>query len=209
MNKATRIVLVLLLLGAAIIVGGRANADPVPKPPTKSKTFKNLKKIKVRKELSRRGYRHDKWGKGPDGCSIWSYIVRRDAIWYKLKPGSRCTVIDGKWRDPYSGRYLYNTKSIAVEHIVPLAEAYESGMKNFSKAKRYRLANDVRELLVSSDRMNRAKGGKSVRNWLPPLKSYRCKYIKYYIDIKKKYGLAMEAAEKSAAYRGLKANKCR
>ena len=59
-------------------------------------------------------------------------------------------------------------------------------------------ANDPLNLLAVMGRLNSQKSDSDAASWLPPLKSYRCKYVARQIAVKAKYGIWMTSAEKTA-----------
>ena len=71
---------------------------------------------------------------------------------------------------------------------------------------RLQLANDPLNLLAVKGRLNSQKSDSDAASWLPPLKSYRCKYVARQIAVKIKYGLWVKPAEKTAMQNIL--NKC-
>lgn len=101
----------------------------------------------------------------------------------------RCSVVYGRWIDPYSGKFLSMTKDIDIDHVVPLSWANRRGGFYWSKAKKKRFANDWDNLLIVSDSLNRMKGDKGPDKWLPPIRSFHCKYIGLFDQIVQKYGL--------------------
>lgn len=58
--------------------------------------------------------------------------------------------------------------------------------------------NDPLNLLAVDAGTNRGKGDGDTATWLPPDKGYRCTYVAAQVAVKKKYGLWVTAAEKSA-----------
>ncbi|MSV91523.1 MAG: DUF1524 domain-containing protein, partial [Actinobacteria bacterium] len=64
--------------------------------------------------------------------------------------------------------------------------------------KRTAFANDPLNLLAVMGRLNSQKSDGDAATWLPPLKSYRCKYVARQVAVKAKYGIWMTSAEKVA-----------
>ncbi|MFF5447064.1 HNH endonuclease family protein [Streptomyces sp. NPDC012888] len=85
------------------------------------------------------------------------------------------------------------------EHLVPLAEAWDSGARNWDKAQRVAYANDLsvdHHLVAVTARSNRQKADRDVAEWLPPVEAVRCRYITEWIAVKTRYGLSVDQAEK-------------
>ncbi|CAE6438983.1 unnamed protein product, partial [Rhizoctonia solani] len=48
------------------------------------------------------------------------------------------------------------------------------------------------------DSVNQSKGDKDPAEWMPPLSSYYCTYVRAWITVKYYYDLSVDSAEKSA-----------
>lgn len=55
------------------------------------------------------------------------------------------------------------------------------------------------QLLAVTDNVNQSKGDDDLAEWLPPLGSYHCEYVRAWVEVKYHYGLSMDSAEKQAA----------
>lgn len=118
-----------------------------------------------------------------------------------------CTVVGGRFVDPYSGETKtvtrINISSIDVDHVVPLSDAWQKGAQPWSSHKRIAFANDLINLLATSESLNSAKGDGDAATWLPPRRSFRCAYVARQVTVKRKYGLWVTRAEKDAMRRVL------
>ena len=98
---------------------------------------------------------------------------------------------------PYTLRCFDNRGETDIEHIVAVSEAHESGMSTRTNAERKAFGNDLDNLTLPAPRLNRyQKVAKDPAEWLP--EKNRCWYVAKYIEIKRKYGLTMDAAEAAA-----------
>ena len=97
--------------------------------------------------------------------------------------------MSGKWLDPYSGKYFYEAKKLEIDHLIPLKKAHTMGGHDWNKEKRKQFANDIENLIPVSSVLNRQKGSKGPRQWLPPNKKFQCEYVKKWLSIRKKYNL--------------------
>ena len=88
--------------------------------------------------------------------------------------------------------------TIDIDHVVALANAWQTGAAYFDKSKRMELANDPLNLIATDARLNRQKGDGDAATWLPPYKPYRCEYVARQIAIKAKYSLWVTAPEQDA-----------
>jgi len=108
-----------------------------------------------------------------------------------------CKVLRGEWRCPYTGTLFFRSWDLEIDHVVPLAEAYESGANKWSKLKKMAFANDrgSGELLAVSKQANQAKGKRDPAAWLPPDKHAWCGYVKRWVSVKQKWGLSADQLE--------------
>jgi hypothetical protein len=125
-------------------------------------------------------------------------VLKRDGA--KVRVGSDCYPVKGRWYSPYDGKFLTNPHKVDIEHLVALAEAWRSGARYWSTAKRRTFANDLRhpELWTADDPINRQKSGKDPARWLPPRRAFRCTYLRAYVSVKYVWGLSVDSAEKKA-----------
>ena len=119
--------------------------------------------------------------------------------------GSGCSVVSGRWRDAYTGATVSDARSLDIDHVVPLAEAWRSGAWKWSDDRRERFANETgKELLPVNASLNRSKGDQDPADWLPPNGSARCAYATRWIAIKRRWGLAADRREADALARVLR-----
>ena len=117
----------------------------------------------------------------------------------------RCTVKTGKWFDPYTNQYYTQASDVDIDHLSSLAYSHKRGAHAWSKAKRQAFANDPDNLLIVRNTVNRAKGAKGPTEWMPPHHPYRCTYLKKFVSIMDKYGLAFTDKEQRTITRMTKA----
>ncbi|MFJ3164258.1 HNH endonuclease family protein [Streptomyces kanasensis] len=89
---------------------------------------------------------------------------------------------------------------IDIDHMVPLAEAWDSGAHSWDRAKRVAYANfleDPVHLVAVTGRSNRQKADKDVAQWLPPYEPARCRYLTEWVHIKRTWGLSVDEQEKN------------
>jgi len=107
----------------------------------------------------------------------------------------RCRVTRGRWISPFTGKVIQNTSDIDIDHVVPLAWAWEHGAWQWNDAKRERFANDLTHLWPVELGLNRSKGAQGPNEWLPP--TGQCGYVSRFVRTVKKYSLAFTASESS------------
>ena len=88
--------------------------------------------------------------------------------------------------------------AVQIDHVVSLSNAWQTGAFKLTSAERTQFANDPLNLLAVDGPLNEQKGDGDAATWLPPLKSYRCKYVARQIAVKAKYDLWVTPPEKSA-----------
>ena len=103
------------------------------------------------------------------------------------------------WIAPYSCRTVADAKDVDIEHIVAWAEARRSGL---SCARAREFMGDPLNITVAYPRVNRhQKSDKDAALWLPA--HNRCWFAARVLAVKRKYGLAMDGAERAAIERVL------
>lgn len=115
--------------------------------------------------------------------------------------GAGCTVTSGRWVSAYDGVVTTDPSTFDIDHMVPLANAHQSGAWAWDTAKRTAYANDIthpRSLIAVTASSNRSKGDKSPDAWKPPLASDFCQYATDWSVTKAAWGLTVTAAEKAA-----------
>ena len=159
----------------------------------------------IEEEHSREGYdrslfRHWIDADG-DGCDTRKEVLIRDAI-ETPTVGERCNLSGGRWVSLYDGRVFTGDGSgLDVDHMVPLAEAWESGAWAWSPERRQAFANDLENrfaLLSVSASSNRSKGARDPADWMPPDPSSHCIYANFWSATKSAWGLTFDPAEVDA-----------
>ncbi len=103
-----------------------------------------------------------------------------------------CAVLSGEWLDPFSGDSFSNPRDLDVDHIVPLAYAFQAGGWAWSREERRAYANDMTNpshLVAVSASLNRQKGAKGPAEWMPPNEAALCWYAEAWLQILARYEL--------------------
>ncbi|MBB5871441.1 hypothetical protein F4553_004820 [Allocatelliglobosispora scoriae] len=135
-----------------------------------------------------------------DGCNTRYEVLIAEAVTAPTV-GSGCSLTGGRWFSYYDGVYWTLPADLDVDHFVPLAEAWDSGARNWTTAQRQSYANDLgdaRTLAAVTDNVNQSKGDKDPAEWMPPLTSVYCRYIAEWAAAKTRWGLTVDTAEKSS-----------
>ena len=157
----------------------------------------------------RAGYERTKFKHWTDadknGCNTRAEVLLEEAVTAPVQ-GPNCSLTGGSWYSPYDDRYLDSASKLDVDHLVPLAEAWDSGASQWTAKKRESYANDLddaRDLIAVSAASNRSKADKDPSEWLPPFAGYQCRYDIDWIADKTRWGLSIDATERDALTRQL------
>ncbi|QZY30745.1 HNH endonuclease family protein [Nocardioides coralli] len=133
-----------------------------------------------------------------DGCHTRNEVLIAEAD-DPVTVGSGCSLSGGRWFSYYDRVSWYQTSDVDIDHMVPLAEAWDSGARTWSTSERQGFANDLgdyRSLVGVTDNVNQSKGDKDIAEWLPQYD--RCRYLREFVAVKHRWRLSVDAAEKSA-----------
>lgn len=139
------------------------------------------------------------WSEQGGGCNTRDEVLIRDAV-VKPRVESGCFLAHGKWVSPYDGFTTKNPTKIQIDHVVPLAVAWGSGAWRWSAATRKAFANDLGtfyDLLAVSSHANEAKGDSGPDEWLPPRRSFDCRYMADYTAVLWRWHLHIDPTQKS------------
>jgi len=130
---------------------------------------------------------------GHDGCDTRNNVLAAQLTSVAYRNGSRpCVVVSGSLADPYSGKTVAFSKrdggEIQIDHVYPLAAAWDMGADVWPLEERMRFANDVDfNLLAVNGSANQSKGDDTPSDWLPPAAAYRCFYAGKYLSVAAQY----------------------
>ena len=209
--RIVRKTFVVLATAAATLIGtvaalvstpGQAVAYP-PDPPPVSTSYSQLQALRVAAPLSMDGYSRDKfphWITQYGTCSTREVVLQRDGS--NVRVDSSCYPTSGSWYSVYDRVWLSAPSSVDIDHMVPLANAWRSGAKNWTTDRRRTFANDLNrgQLVAVSASSNRAKGDQDPSQWRPSNTNWWCYYARHWIDVKYDYYLTVTSSEKSALY---------
>lgn len=129
-----------------------------------------------------------------NGCS-----AREDVLIAEKTSGDvqGCRVVDGTWFSAYDGETTSNPSSFDIDHMVPLAEAWDSGAWRWDARTRERFANDLGfagSLIAVTASSNRTKSDRDPAEWLPDRGV--CAYAKTWVAVKFRWRLSVDPDEK-------------
>ncbi|MDT9593959.1 HNH endonuclease family protein [Nocardioides zeae] len=134
-----------------------------------------------------------------DGCATRAEVLIEEAE-DAPSVGSGCSISGGRWFSYYDATSYSSASDLDIDHMVPLAEAWDSGASGWSAGKREAYANDLDfygSLIAVSASTNRSKSDQDPAEWMPPA-GYACRYVTEWVSVKHRWGLSVDSAEKSA-----------
>lgn len=188
------------LIASAGILNGPSASAALPTPVSASTARTYLSSLPVSAE-NRTGYNRDlfpHWITVSGTCNTRETILKRDGT--NVVTDSACASTSGSWYSPYDGATWSAASDVDIDHLVPLAEAWDSGAGSWTTSRRQSFANDLTrpQLLAVTDNVNQSKGDQDPATWMPSRTAYRCTYVRAWVQVKYYYGLSVDSAEKSA-----------
>jgi len=156
-------------------------------------------------------YRRDAFGRswtddtsapgGYNGCDTRNDILDRDLVDKTYVSIKRCpnAVGTGTLIDPYTSEVVPFTRgnkvgaAVQIDHIVPLALAWDLGARDWSQETRIRFSNDPANLLAVDGPTNQDKSDQQPADWMPPNTAFHCQYAMQFIAVLRGYALPVDA----------------
>ncbi|MET9347747.1 HNH endonuclease family protein [Streptomyces termitum] len=165
-----------------------------------------IKQIPVAAE-DRTGYKRDSFkhwiDEDKDSCDTREEVLIAEAV-KAPEQGAGCKISGGSWTSYYDEVVVTEAGGLDIDHVVPLAEAWDSGASAWTAERRQRYANDLgfaRSLVAVTAKTNRAKGDKDPSAWMPPAASAQCTYLADWVAVKLRWKLAADTDEVTALTR--------
>lgn len=191
-NQTQRRIFRLLVALTALIALWDQPLLPMGLSPN-TKVFSALAVTKQRPQVASydRAAFGDGWATLPDGST-----TREAIIAHQLGPG-------GTGTDPYSGAPIaaargHGAHPIEVDHIYPLAAAWDMGAYSWDATQRRQFANDPLNLVAVASHANREKSDQLPSQWLPPDRGARCAYAHRLAAVALTYNLPVTVADRRA-----------
>lgn len=157
--------------------------------------------IESRDGYSRDSFRHWNAGDNPsDGCNTRAEVLSHEAV-EPPTVGPGCRLTGGSWWSYYDATWVTSASGLDIDHMVPLAEAWDSGASAWTPQRRERYANDQgaeQSLVAVTARSNRSKSDQDPAEWLPPAADVHCRYVAEWVGTKLRWGLAADEVELGA-----------
>lgn len=147
------------------------------------------------------------WDDGSDaalagnGCDTRDDILDRDLRDTTHVATTACprAVASGEMRSPYTGdrvdfrRGRERGGTVQIDHIVPLAYAWDAGAHAWGARLRLTFANDPANLVAVDGRSNQDKSDSPPGEWMPAHVPFRCRYAMQFVLVAATYRLAVDA----------------
>lgn len=144
-----------------------------------------------------------------DGCDARREVLIDEAD-DRPTVGPDCSFDGGRWFSAYDRMNVYDDSAVDMDHLVPLAEAWDSGARHWTPTTRERFANDLgdhRSLIGVTASSNRSKGDRDPAEWLP---SYAvCRYLTHWVAVKHRWRLSVDWIEQVTLREAADAHGCR
>ncbi|MEO6412570.1 MAG: HNH endonuclease family protein [Pedococcus sp.] len=189
------------LLAVATVPLGAAVASALPPPaPSVADSRDQLADLTVQAEdnagYDRSLFTH--WITVSPNCDTRETVIKRDGTGVTVD--SACKATKGSWTSVYDGVTTSDPSTFDIDHVVPLAEAWGSGASGWTSTERKNFANDLTrpQLIAVSASSNRSKSDRDPAEWQPTSASWRCEYVREWINVKYHWDLTLDGTEKAA-----------
>jgi hypothetical protein len=205
MPALRRLIVAVLALGLTVALAAPASAHTAREQVPLHEAIDRLAVADERRD----GYDRDKFNHwvdaDRDGCNTRQEVLLAEAVEHPQVQG-RCRIVDGTgaWASYYDDVTVTGARGLDIDHMVPLAEAWDSGAHGWDAQRRERYANDLgdeRALVAVTARSNRQKADQDPAQWLPPHVPARCRYLREWTTIKLRWSLTVDTREKNQLVR--------
>ncbi|MFE7113143.1 HNH endonuclease family protein [Streptomyces sp. NPDC057575] len=155
----------------------------------------------------RTGYKRDSFrlwvDADKDGCDTRKEVLIAEAV-KAPEQGARCALSGGEWLSYYDEVTVTAATKLDIDHVVPLAEAWDSGASAWDSDRRMRYANDLgskRSPVAVTAHENRGKADKDPSEWMPPANSAKCTYLADWTATKLRWKLSADDKERVARWK--------
>ena len=133
-----------------------------------------------------------------DGCDTRDEVLIAESR-TDVTVGGGCSISGGSWYSYYDRRTWTDSGRVDIDHLVPLAEAWDSGARGWTARTRQRYANDLgdaRSLVGVTDSVNQSKADQDPGEWMPAFGT--CRYLRQWVAVKHRWRLAVDRPERRA-----------
>ncbi len=205
MNQTLRGVVACCLVALGL-VGCAATDTPTPGGGTET-LVAVIDLLEVTEEPPRRNYSRENFEHWVDrdgaGCNTRHQVLAAQATALKVHSNPfDCRVAEGEWELLFhGGRHVGAASEIDVDHVVALAEAWDSGAADWDATLRRNFANDPLNLIVASRQVNQEKADLDAGEWTPSDPRARCLTAAKMTLTKLRYRLSIDSTERRGLIR--------
>ncbi|MGH9027588.1 MAG: HNH endonuclease family protein [Acidimicrobiia bacterium] len=181
--------------------GGETITTTSSSEPNHERTEDRIDQLTVAPERPRAGYDRnlfEHWiDADTDGCDTRREVLITESL-EPLTIGPQCSLTGGRWRSRFDATTTTQASDLDIDHLVPLAEAWDSGADNWTATRRRRFANDLDydgTLIAVTASANRSKADQDPATWKPPERTYWCTYANTWTTVKLRWNLTADPIE--------------
>lgn len=174
-------------------------SPPVPAPGGSGTLLSGLRRAP---EGARAGYDRDLFTHWVDAdgdrCDTREEVLIAESRIVVTKDPSTCRVLSGDWVSVYDGVVVTVPSELDIDHVVALAEAWDSGASAWDAGRREAFANDLADggaLVAVTASTNRSKSDEDPAGWRPPRPEAWCGFATDWVTVKVTWDLSADAAE--------------
>ncbi len=145
--------------------------------------------------------RHDQLCPGGVRCHPLNITLDLGLHAFASEQRARSTLSGGSWTSYYDEAEVTDAKKLDIDHMVPLAKAWDSGSHDRTPEHREAYANDLgaeRSLVAVTAKTNRSKADKDPAAWMPPAEAATCTYLVDWTATKLRWNLSADETEQAA-----------
>ncbi|GAA2173526.1 HNH endonuclease family protein [Arthrobacter parietis] len=134
-------------------------------------------------------------------------LIQESRVTPKFTSTKLCSVATGKWITTFDNKTHTSATTVQIDHMVPVHEAWGSGARNWTQARRVAFYNDLGyagSLNAQTSALNSSKQASGPEQWMPP--ANQCSYIAQWTVVKARWGMTVDKSEKAALIKW--ADKC-
>ena len=158
--------------------------------------------LRVAPEGARTGYQRELFNHwvdaDRDGCDAREEVLIAESRSMAQVDPYGCKVLEGDWYSLYDGLTFTDPAELDIDHMVPLAESWDSGAAGWDSGRRQAFANDLdhpQALRAVSASSNRSKSDLDPGQWKPTRDAAWCEYANDWVTVKKAWDLTADQNE--------------
>ena len=171
-------------------------------PPAPAGGASLLAQLRRAPEPARAGYDRDLFpypiDADGDRCNTREEVLIAESSTLAQVDHFGCTVVAGDWFSLYDGVHTEQPGDIEIDHVVALAEAWDSGANLWDADRRRAFANDLDfggSLIAVTGTSNQQKSDQDPGEWLPTRRDAWCGFATDWLSVKVRWDLSADDRE--------------